>query len=104
MAECVFGTIPGTTIDQSAELSLSDTQSTYEVSFTLCGLNPDKAFADQTTLDVTKTFYPFGPQPQPGAIFYFRNEEIFSKAGADVKILLARVKTPQDIAVDKLSP
>jgi hypothetical protein len=103
--EFSVGTIPSTIIEQAAELFLTDIgSSTYEVSFTLSGLNPDKAFSDETALDLTKTFYPFGPQPQPGAIFYFTNEEIFSKAGADVKILLARVKTPQDIAVDNLSP
>jgi uncharacterized phage protein gp47/JayE len=60
------------------------------------GLDPDKAFAEGTKLDVTKPFYPFGQQPQPGATFYFSQEEIFSKPGARIQIYVARTASPQD--------
>ena len=48
-------------------------------------LQPDLAFADSLELDLSKSFYPFGQQPGPGATFYFSSEEVFSKAGAVVK-------------------
>jgi hypothetical protein len=60
------------------------------------GLLPDQAFTDQTRLDLTKPFFPYGPQPQPGNAFYFSNEEIFSKPGAKVEIVVVRAETPLD--------
>jgi uncharacterized phage protein gp47/JayE len=60
------------------------------------GLNPDKAFADGSPLDVTKPFFPFGQQPQPGSTFYFNQNEIFTKPGARVQIYIERTGTPQD--------
>jgi hypothetical protein len=49
------------------------------------GLPPDKALADTGELDLSKAFYPFGPTTQPGSVFYFASEEIFAKAGAEVR-------------------
>jgi phage-related baseplate assembly protein len=46
------------------------------------GLQPDVAFADGLKLDLTKTFYPFGQQPQPGTAFYLKCTEALSKPGA----------------------
>ena len=87
-------------ISETATIVSADNQiSSDEVTFILSGLKPDKAFADQVSLDLTQTFYPFGAQPQPGSVFYFTREEIFSKPGATAKILLARVETPQDTAL-----
>lgn len=60
------------------------------------GLLPDKAFANGEALDLTKPFFPYGQQPQPGDAFYFSSEEIFSKPGALVEILVCRTRTPQD--------
>lgn len=60
------------------------------------GLKPDKAFADSTSLDVSKPFYPVGQQPQPGASLYFTSEEAFTKPGAGVRAYLARTRSPQD--------
>jgi uncharacterized phage protein gp47/JayE len=60
------------------------------------GVAPDKAFADATSLDVSKAFYPLGQQPQPGTTFYFTNEEAFSKPLAKVRVYLARTRSPQD--------
>jgi hypothetical protein len=60
------------------------------------GLLPDKAFAGTAPLDVTQTFYPLGQQPQPGSVFYFTNEELFSKPKARAQVLLKAADTPQD--------
>ena len=49
-------------------------------------LKLDQAFADGIQVDVSRTFYPLGPSPQPGSTFYFTNEEIFSKPGATVTV------------------
>jgi hypothetical protein len=67
-----------------------------DLTFNVDGLNPDKAFADDTAVDLTKPFYPFGQQPQPGATFYFSSQEAFSKPGARVQIYVARTASPQD--------
>ena len=61
-----------------------------EIDLTLSvqGLRVDKAYADAKTLDVTKAFQPFGPLPQPGSVFYFKQMEAFSKPGAFVEIFV----------------
>jgi uncharacterized phage protein gp47/JayE len=64
--------------------------------FNVQGLDPDKAFADGTKLDLTKPFYPFGQQPQPGSAFYFNSEEVFSKVDATMQIYVAKTATPLD--------
>jgi hypothetical protein len=60
------------------------------VTFTISpvGLKLDKAVADGLPVDVTKPFMPFGPQPRPGAAFYFTNEEAFSKPGARMEVFV----------------
>lgn len=60
------------------------------------GLAPDAAFADGTSLDLSKPFYPFGQQPQPGSIFYFNHKELFTKPNAKARIYISRTKSPQD--------
>ncbi len=64
--------------------------------FNVVGLDPEKAFADGTKLDLTKPFYPFGQQPQPGSTFYFNSEEVFSKPGAWMKVYVAKTAAPLD--------
>jgi uncharacterized phage protein gp47/JayE len=59
-----------------------------DLTFALQALRVDKAFADGKTLDVTKAFLPFGPVPQPGSAFYFKQQEAFSKPGAFVQIFV----------------
>ena len=62
------------------------------------GLLPDKAISLGKTVDVTKAFSPLGPNPVPGADFYFRQSEIFSKPGAAVQLYVAPVNSlPGDI-------
>jgi len=62
------------------------------------GLLPDQAFADATSLDLSKPFYPMGQAPLPGTTFYFTSEELFSKPGAQGTLFLARTRAPQDLA------
>lgn len=69
---------------------------TLDLTFNVDGLDPDKAFSDGTELDLTKPFYPFGQQPQPGSTFYFSSKEVFTKPGAKVQLYVARTATPQD--------
>jgi hypothetical protein len=66
------------------------------LSLSVEGLAPDKAFADATALDPSKPFYPLGQQQQPGSTFYFTNAEAFTKPLAKVRIYLARTLSPQD--------
>src|SRR5262249_22226580 len=67
-----------------------------DLTFNVDGLDPDKAFADGSAVDLTKPFFPFGQQPQPGSIFYFNSQEVFTKPGAKVQIYVARTASPQD--------
>lgn len=71
-------------------------QLTTNITFNVDGLDPDKAFADGTKLDLTKPFYPFGQQPQPGSVFYFKSEEVFSKVDATMQVYVAKTTTPLD--------
>jgi hypothetical protein len=70
----------------------------HEITFTLTtsGLSLDKAFSDATAVDVTKPFFPFGLQPQPGVSFYFTNTEVFSKPGAKVRMYIQTAQAPSD--------
>jgi uncharacterized phage protein gp47/JayE len=67
-----------------------------DLTISIEGLEPDKAFADASALDVSKAFYPLGQQTQPGSTFYFTNEEAFTKPGARVRVYVARTLSPQD--------
>ena len=69
---------------------------TLDLTFNVTGIEPELAFSDATKLHLTKPFYPFGQQPQPGSTFYFSSEEIFSKPGAKLQIYVARTTTPLD--------
>jgi uncharacterized phage protein gp47/JayE len=61
------------------------------------GLKLDNALVDGQKTDVSKPFFPFGQQPQPGATFYFSQQEILSKSGSSVRAYLSRTVTPQDL-------
>ena len=61
---------------------------TIALALTLQALRVDKAYSDGKTLDVTKAFQPFGPLPQPGSVFYFKQTEAFTKPGATVQIFV----------------
>jgi hypothetical protein len=58
----------------------------------------DQAFADTQSLDLSKTFYPFGKSPNTDSAFYLICSEAFSKAGAKVTIFLEHTNTPEQDA------
>lgn len=60
------------------------------------GFQPDIAFANEASLDLSKSFYAYGLQPVPGSAFYFTCEEVFSKPGAMVRIEVFKANSPQD--------
>ncbi|ANZ28485.1 putative baseplate assembly protein (plasmid) [Rhodococcus sp. WB1] len=60
------------------------------------GFAPDAAVVDGTTVDLGAPFYPFGMNPQPGAVFYFSSAEAFGKPGAQLHVCYVRTQTPQD--------
>jgi hypothetical protein len=67
------------------------------VSLRVEGLVPDKAMCDGKTLDLSKAFFPLSSNPRAGSAFYFKQNEIFSKAGAQVQVYLDPV-TPPDLS------
>jgi hypothetical protein len=67
-----------------------------DLTFNVSGIEPEFAFSDGNKVDLTKPFFPFGQQPQPGSVFYFSSQEIFSKPGAKLQIYVAKTITPQD--------
>lgn len=56
------------------------------VQFKKKDLLPEAAFAENTRLDVTKDFYPFGQQPATFNTFYIASNEVFQRAAARVHI------------------
>lgn len=64
----------------------------------------DKAFSSGEKVDLDKTFYPFGQQPQPGNAFYFNSDAIFSKPNAIIQIFFQRINSPQDETAVKNLP
>lgn len=59
---------------------------TLGVRYTGDNLLPDLAFSNDTPLDVTKSFAPFGKEPRIFDIFSLANKEAFSKKGARVEL------------------
>ena len=86
------------TVNGSSDITIPSTPVGISQTFTLSGFRLDKAFADTTSIDLTKTYYPFGIQASAGAAFYVKSEEAFSKPGAAVQMLVIRSQTPQDLA------
>jgi baseplate J-like protein len=86
--------------NQEAKARLNDLVPGHKLeanlTFSVEGLDPDLAFAGGEKLDVTKPFFPLGQAPQPGAAFYFSQEEVFSKPGAKAQIYVAKTFSPQD--------
>jgi len=60
------------------------------------GLVPDASLVDSIELDLTKSFFPFGQQPQPGTAFYISSTEALGKPGAVVTITAVDAPTPAD--------
>jgi hypothetical protein len=49
-------------------------------------VHPDVGLYNDTQLDLTKEFYPFGAQPNTNDIFYLGSQEAFSKTGASITL------------------
>jgi hypothetical protein len=81
---------------ESESFAVPTGDSELTITASVVGIPPDNAFADTVALDATKPFSPLGAQPQPGSIFYFSSQEIFSKPKANVKIFIRRTETPLD--------
>ena len=97
---CVLGTTEPT--DCAAIMSDPDLQQGFSIK---TGLLPDKALTGTTAIDLTKSFYPFGQQPQPGSVFYFTSNELLSKPGAHAQIVMKIAKTPEaETNVDSSTP
>jgi hypothetical protein len=62
------------------------------------GLAPDAAVGGGRDLDVSKTFSPLGPAPQPGAAMYLAWDAVFAKPGAEVTLRLHRPMTAEEEA------
>ena len=76
--------------------SSTGTPNEFGIFVKLQGLSPDKVFSGQLAVDVTKTFFPFSAQPQPGSALYFTHKDIFAKPNAKVQLFVQRASTPQD--------
>jgi hypothetical protein len=61
------------------------------------GLRPDLAFADASSLDLSKAFLPFGQAPRPGSALYIACDEAFSKPGAQVRLAIAMTRPAPQI-------
>ena len=68
----------------------------FEIDKDFEGIAPDAALANGIELDLSKTYFPFGQQAQTGGVFYFRSDEVFSKPGAEVTVLVDKATTPQE--------
>lgn len=62
----------------------------------LTGIAVDKAIVGQAVVDVTKSFFPFSAQPQPGSVFYFTQKDVLSKPHASAQLFIQRATSPQN--------
>jgi hypothetical protein len=92
--------------DFKDEVSIGPVPASNEavMSLVAAGFNPDQAFAENQSVDLTKPFFPLGLAPQPGSAFYFTSEEIFSKPGAIMQVYVQAAATTQDQLSDKPKP
>jgi uncharacterized phage protein gp47/JayE len=88
-----FGVATGPTTIDAAHRATADAP-VFPLELNMTGVAPDAALADSTKLDTTKPFYPFGQQPQPGASFYFKSQEAFSKPNAKLRVYLPLTSSP----------
>ena len=82
------------TVEQSEPVETKDAP--VEVTFTLDMTALEKAVVDGTEVDLSKPFFPFGLQPQPGAALYLSHDEAFAKPGARLRFYVQPTVTPQD--------
>jgi Baseplate J-like protein len=61
------------------------------------GLQPEAAIAGGLEVDLSKTLYPFGQQPQPGDVLYLAAEEALTKPLAVVTLCTSLAELPQTL-------
>lgn len=76
------------------ESAASGSNASLVIALKIEGILPEKAICDGKTLDLTKAFYPLGANPRPGSAFYFKQNEVLGKPGADVQIFLDPAQLP----------
>jgi uncharacterized phage protein gp47/JayE len=81
-----------------------DPATPLQVTFSVDMLMLDQAFADDAEVDLTQPFFPFGPQPQPGAAFYLSHAEAFGKPGARLRLYVEPAATPTDLLDGSSTP
>ena len=59
---------------------------------------PERGFANQAPLDLTKDFLPFGEKPKISDVFYLAGDEALSKPGAEVDLHVALTNPPDQNA------
>jgi uncharacterized phage protein gp47/JayE len=74
----------------------ADRTTPLQVTFSVDMLMLDQAFADGAEVDLSQPFFPLGPQPQPGAAFYFSHAEAFAKPGARLRLYVEPADAPTD--------
>ena len=61
----------------------------------------DASFTNDIPINLEKSFYPFGEEPQLEDVWYLASDEAFSKSGHDVKLYIHNITSlqPKDIKV-----
>jgi len=58
------------------------------IEITGAGILPGACFMNQLPIDPPQNFYPFGPVPTNQYIFYIGSEQVFTKPGAEISIII----------------
>ncbi|MEH2221176.1 MAG: putative baseplate assembly protein [Nostoc sp.] len=83
---------------RSSELpKINSIKLTLNINRTL--LKFEAAFTNQLTIDLSKSFFPFGEQPKFGDTFYLANQEAFSKPVATFTLKFKLIN-PEDLGID----
>src|SRR5262249_54200417 len=74
---------------------------TLSLTLSRTNLLPALGFSNQTPVDLSKDFFPFGEKPRIGDAFYLSSEEAFARPGAQVTLVvrLTNPSNPQGVPV-----
>ena len=80
----------------SPRLGIQPNIQTVKVALTVAGddVKPDYAFANNTEIDLTLPFYPFGPQPKSNDTFYIGHNTAFAYPNSTITLSLAMANPP----------
>lgn len=59
-------------------------------------LTPELGLANQSPLDLTRDFFPFGEKPRVGDVLYLASDEVFSREGASVTLHIVPTNSTDD--------